>query len=100
LDCLIRLVVFFLETAALRAKNRIDIPISFWKENADRILASNDLKVLIGTGDVSNEKMKEFARKVYDEFDARRRTFEALEADRHDLEELEKVQKNLNKRKK
>jgi len=100
LDSLNRLVVIFLETAELRAKNRMDIPMSFWKENVNRILASNDLKVLIGPGAVSNEKMEEFARKVYDEFDARRRTFEALEADRHDLEELEKVQKNLKKRKK
>ena len=99
LDTLNRLVVIFLETAELRAKNRMDIPISFWKENVDRILASNDLQVLIGLGSMGNEQMEEIARKVYEEFDARRKTFEALEEDRHDKEVLDKVQKRLKKRK-
>ena len=99
LDTLNRLVVIFLETAELRAKNRMDIPISFWKENVDRILASNDLQVLIGLGSMGNEQMEEIARKVYEEFDARRKTFEALEEDRHDIEVLDKVQKRLKKRK-
>jgi hypothetical protein len=33
LDTLNRLVVIFLETAELRAKNRVDITIKFWREN-------------------------------------------------------------------
>ena len=99
LDSLNRLVVIFLETAELRAKNRMDIPISFWKENVDRILASNDLKILLGAGTVSNEKMEETVRKIYAEFNTRRKAFEALEADRQDMEDLETLQKKIKKRK-
>lgn len=38
IDTLNRLVVIFLETAELRAKNRIDITMKFWRENVDGIL--------------------------------------------------------------
>ena len=38
IDTLNRLVVIFLETAELRAKNRYDITMKFWHENVDRIL--------------------------------------------------------------
>lgn len=53
-DTLNRLVVIFLETAELRAKQRLDITMSFWKENVDRILEFNDKKVLTGKGSISN----------------------------------------------
>jgi len=42
IDTLNRLVVIFLETAELRAKERIDSTITFWKENVVRILQFND----------------------------------------------------------
>lgn len=99
LDSLNRLVVIFLETAELRAKNRLGIPMSFWKDNVDRILDSNDMKVLLGAGSVSNDKMEEIVRKIYVEFDTRRKAFDALEADRQDMEELEELHKKLRKRK-
>src|SRR6056297_685855 len=56
IDTLNRLVVIFLETAELRAKERMDIPMSFWKENVDRILAFHDKKVLTGKGAISNDE--------------------------------------------
>ncbi|MFP4168295.1 MAG: virulence RhuM family protein [Desulfonatronovibrionaceae bacterium] len=56
IDTLNRLVVIFLETAELRAKERMDIPMSFWKENVDRILAFHDKKVLTGKGTISNDE--------------------------------------------
>jgi hypothetical protein len=88
-------VVIFLETAELRAKNRLDIPLAFWKENVDRILASNDRAILTGTGSVSNARMEKKARKVYEEFDAKRKSYEAQQADLQDMEELEKkIKKN------
>jgi hypothetical protein len=89
IDTLNRLVVIFLETAELRAKNRLDITMAFWEENVDRILASNDKKVLTGSGLVSNAQMEEVVRKIYDEFDAERKSFEARQADQQDLSELE-----------
>lgn len=94
IDTLSRLVVIFLETAELRAKNRMDITISFWKENVDRILEMNDKKILVGTGTVSNLEMEKNVREIYDNFNIRRKSFEAKEADKQDLEDIEKELKN------
>lgn len=96
IDTLNRLVVIFLETAELRAKNRIDITISFWKENVDRILEMNDKKILSGTGSVSNLEMEKKVRELYEDFNIRRKSFEAKEADKQDLEDIEKELKNRN----
>ena len=46
IDTLNRLVVIFLDTAELRAKNRIDITMNFWRKNADTIIQSNDFSLL------------------------------------------------------
>lgn len=90
IDTLNRLVVIFLETAELRAKNRQDIPMSFWRENVDGILAFNDKKVLTGAGSISHLAMEEKVLEIYGQFDARRKALEASNADKEDLEELEK----------
>lgn len=42
LDSLNRFVIVFLETAELRAKNKEDITMDFWRENIDRIIEFND----------------------------------------------------------
>ncbi len=89
IDTLNRLVVIFLETAELRAKNRLDIPMSFWKENVDRILEFNDKKVLTGKGSISNAEMEQKVREIYSEFDQRRKAYEADLADKQDLQEIE-----------
>ncbi len=97
IDTLNRLVVIFLETAELRAKDRLDIRMSFWKENVDRILTSNDRKVLIGAGAISNAHMEEKAMVIYEQFDAKRKTDQATEADKQDLKEIEKKVKTRKK---
>lgn len=97
IDTLNRLVVIFLETAELRAKERMDIPMSFWKENVDRILELNDKKVLTGKGSVSNAEMEQKIRKIYAEFDARRKAYEADLADKQDIEEIEDTVKKHKK---
>jgi hypothetical protein len=89
IDTLNRLVVIFLEIAELRAKERMDIPMSFWQENVDRILELNDKKVLAGKGTISNAEMEQRVRELYAEFDARRKAYEADQADRRDIEEIE-----------
>ncbi len=90
IDTLNRLVVIFLESAELRAKNRLDIPMSFWKENVDRILESNDRKVLKDAGSISNAQMEKKVKEIYGQYDAKRKAFYALTADNLDMEELEK----------
>lgn len=93
LDSLNRLVVIFLETAELRAKNRIDITMKFWKENVDRVLEFNDQKVLKGLGSISNKQMEEKVRKIYAAFDTNRKIAEAKKEDAIELEEIEKLLK-------
>ena len=88
LDSLNRLVVIFLETAEFRAKNRQGLTMDFWRENIDKILLSNDQKLLGGAGSVSNIQMESFVRNVYDEFDKRRKQLDAEEADREDMLDL------------
>ncbi|HAG08455.1 MAG TPA: hydroxyacid dehydrogenase [Desulfotomaculum sp.] len=97
IDTLNRLVVIFLETAELRAKNRLDIPMSFWQENVDRILEFNDKKVLTGKGSISNAEMEQKIREIYTEFDTRRKAYEADLADKQDVEEIEAIIKKQNK---
>lgn len=98
LDSLNRLVVIFLETAEFRAKNRKNLTMDFWRENVDKILLSNDQQLLIGAGSVSNLQMESFVRQVYEDYDARRKKFEAEEADREDLQDLLDLENDLKKR--
>jgi hypothetical protein len=97
IDTLNRLVVIFLETAELRAKERMDIPMSFWQENVDRILVLNDKKVLTGKGSISNAEMEQKVREIYVEFDALRKAYEADLADQQDVEVIEAIIKTYKK---
>jgi len=94
LDSLNRLVVIFLETAELRAKNRMDITMNFWKENVDRVLDFNDKAILKGLGSISNKQMETKVREIYALFDAIRKLAEAKKEDAIELEEIEKLLKN------
>jgi hypothetical protein len=97
IDTLNRLVVIFLETAELRAKQRLDITMSFWKENVDRILKFNDKKVLTGKGSISNAEMEQKVREIYSKFDDRRKAYEADMADKQDVKEIEDIIKKQDK---
>ena len=95
LDSLNRFVVVFLETAELRAKNRQDITMDFWRENIDRIIEFNDKKVLKNNGTISHNQMEKMVEKVYATFDEKRKEQEAIEADFQDLEELKQIEDRL-----
>ena len=97
IDTLNRLTVIFLETAELRAKNREVIIMKFWQENIDRVLSSNDYKVLNHNGKISNKKMEEKVREIYEDFDSRRKAYYAKIADEEDLKELENLIKKSKK---
>lgn len=98
IDTLNRLVVIFLETAELRVKDRKDITFSFWQNNVDRILELNDRAVLESKGKISKEKMKVKAREIYEQFDDKRKAFDAQQADETDLHELREIESKLSKR--
>ncbi len=86
------MVTIFLETAELRVKDRLDITLSFWKQNVNRMLEFNDRKILNHTGVVSNAQMEEKVRTIYEVFDEKRKAYEALEADKQDAETIEAIE--------
>ena len=98
IDTLNRLVVIFLETAELRAKNRLDITMDFWRKNADTIIQSNDFSLLQGKGMATKQQMKQRALTEYEQFDACRKVYEAQLADRQDEEELKQLETQIKKR--
>lgn len=98
IDSLNRFVVVFLETAELRAKNRQDVTMDFWRENIDRIIEFNDKEVLKGYGSIGHEQMKKMVEKVYETFDAKRKAIEAIEADTEDLKELQQLEEKVKSR--
>lgn len=100
IDTLNRLVVIFLESAELRAKNRQDLTMDFWRQNVDKMLDFQDKKVLQGAGSISNAQMEAHVRKLYAQYDQRRKIAEAQQADAQDMEELNTLENKLKKEKK
>jgi hypothetical protein len=98
LDSLNRLVVIFLESAELRAKNRQDISMDFWRENVDRIIEFNDKPLLMSNGSVSHAQMEAHVRDIYAAFDSKRKADEALAADLEDLQELQQLEQQIKTR--
>ncbi len=99
IDTLNRLVVIFLETAELRAKNQQSINMSFWRENVDRLLAFQDKKILQNAGSVTHEAMEEKVKEIYTQFDHRRKMTDAQVADAQDLEELQALEQQIKDKK-
>jgi len=99
IDTLNRLVVLFLESAELRAKNRQDLTMDFWRNNVDRILEFQDLAVLNHKGGISKAEMEKRVKALYEQFDQRRKIAEARAADAQDLEELKALEEEIKKKK-
>lgn len=97
-DTLNRLVVIFLEQAELRAKQRKDLTLDYWRNNVDKLLEFNERDVLEGAGSVSAEQARRVAQERYEQFDAQRRRDEALEADAEDLRELEALEERVKRK--
>lgn len=97
IDVLNRLVTIFLESAELHVKLRKDLTLDFWRASVDKLLLDHGVPVLQSHGKVTMEQAQIHARKIYEEFDARRKAFEAAQADEFDLLELEQETKNIKK---
>jgi len=97
-DTLNRLVVIFLEQAELRAKEREQLTLDYWRANVDRLLAFNERPILDGTGSLSNDAMKTIAHERYHTFDQHRRQAEAFEADAEDLKTFESIEAKAKKK--
>jgi hypothetical protein len=96
IDTLNRLVTIFLENAELRVKERKDLTISYWKQNVNSLLTFQGKDILSVKGTVSNDEAETKAREEYESFDARRKHFDAIQADQDDIKELEEWSKSNN----
>lgn len=97
IDTLNRLVVIFLETAELRAKERKTLTMNFWKKNVDKVLQFNDKKVLNNVGQISKKQMEEKAKEIYNQFNTNRKAFEAKKEDEKELKAIENLIKKRSK---
>ncbi len=98
IDTLNRLVVIFLETAELRTKNRQEIRMAFWQQNAEQIISSNGFRVLPHAGKVSHDRMEQHIEPLFMDFDQRRKLQEAEQADSNDEAELMALENTLKHR--
>ena len=98
IDTLNRLVVIFLETAELRAKNKQETRMAFWKQNVDQIITANGFPLLQHAGTISHEQMEAHTAELFQEFDARRKQREAAEADHQDEADLKALESKIQRR--
>ena len=88
LDSLNRIVTIFLESAELWAKMRKDLTMSYWEENVDKLISDHDLPLLDDKGTRSHKQMEKQVEEIYIEFDKRRKSYDAQQADKQDEEEI------------
>ncbi|MBO4804912.1 MAG: virulence RhuM family protein [Paludibacteraceae bacterium] len=91
IDLLNRLTTLFLESAELRVRERKDLTLNFWRENVNGLLAYHGKDILQGKGSVSNAEMENIVNKIYDNFNERRKQFDALQADQEDQNLLDEI---------
>ena len=98
IDTLNRLVVIFLETAELRAKNKQETRMAFWKQNVDQIITSNGFPLLTHAGAISHEQMEARTSALYLDYDQQRKKQEAKEADAADEADLKAIENKIKRR--
>ena len=98
IDTLNRLVVIFLETAELRAKNKQETRMAFWKQNVDQIITSNGFPLLTHAGAISHEQMEAKTSALYQGYDQQRKGQEAKEADAADAADLKAIESEIKRR--
>ncbi len=98
IDTLNRLVVIFLETAELRAKRQAITSMAFWQENIGQIITANGFPLLAGAGSISHARMELQIAPLYLDYDQRRKTQDAEEADAQDDAELKALENHIKNR--
>ncbi|OOH90865.1 hydroxyacid dehydrogenase [Pasteurellaceae bacterium 15-036681] len=98
IDSLNRLTVIFLESAELRAKNRQDLTMNFWKHRIDSIIEDNGFSVLSGKGSRSHKQMELFTHQQYAIFEQKRKFQLEKQADEEDLIILEELHQKLKRK--
>ena len=91
IDILNRLTILFLESAELRVMERKDLTLDYWRSTVDTLLTTHGKDLLHGKGSVSNTEMEQVVHAVYEQFDARRKAYDAMLADEEDTKLLEEI---------
>lgn len=89
------IVTMYLDYAERQARQRKTVTMEQWSEKLDAFLSFNEHEILTHAGKVKAEVAKEIAEQRYEHFDQKRKTEEALAADREDLQTLEEIEKRL-----
>lgn len=92
-----RIVTMFLDFAEDQARRRKQMHMAEWVAQTDRFLTFNERGVLTGPGRVSHQRMETIAHHAYAEFDAGRREREAIEAEAEYIEELKRIEAEVEK---
>ncbi|WP_299257585.1 virulence RhuM family protein [uncultured Kushneria sp.] len=95
IETLNRLVTLFIDQAELRARDRRDLTLDYWRDNVDRLLAFSERPILDGAGSISAEQARRVAHQRYETFDEQRKKVEAEQADKDDLEALQSIEHHL-----
>ena len=100
IDSLNRLTVLFLDSAELRVKERKDLTLNFWRNNIDALLSFQNKEVLKTAGTISNKQMEHIVAAIYEEFNQRRKHYEAQMEEKREEEDLRILEEEINKRRK
>ena len=92
-----RIVVMYLDYAEDQARRRQPVTMAEWSDKLDAFLAFNERDVLTHAGRLRMDIARRLAVKRFEEFDANRRTADALAADEADIAELEELEKSAKK---
>ncbi len=85
IDVLNRLVTIFLESAELHVKMRKDITLDFWRASVDKLLLDHSVPLLHSHGKISMGEAQAHTRKIFEDFNARRKAFDAAQSDENHL---------------
>ena len=91
IEYLNRLTTLFLESAELRVMERKDLTLDFWRNNVNGLLSYHGKDILQGKGSISNIEMEQQVNAIYEQFNAKRKELEALQADEEDKKLLKQL---------
>jgi len=89
------IVTMYLDYAENQARLRKTVTMEQWSEKLDAFLLFNEHELLTHAGKVKADVAQKIAEQRYEEFDTKRKTEDALTADREDIKELEEIEKRL-----
>ena len=95
-----RIVVMYLDYAEDQARNRRPVTMVEWADKLDAFLSFNEREVLTHAGSLRMNVAQKLAAERFEKFDARRRTAEAIAADKADIAELEEMEKSAKRQRK